>query len=476
LSKISGQEYPGLCLLTIFALGGVMGPNNHQLEGDFTLLLWLSISLHDCLSRQYFTVPCVTILAKRITRFMTVIKTLIGEQREYESSTGLRMAKFHGLKHFPDQIKKFGAAINSFGGTLESFLKWKLKRPAIRTNRHRNRLRYDILKRSNESRLLHLAKRIIFPVDYTSLLLELEEEEKTAEPDDCALPCDHYNEPYKLPIRPNFTASWSYTDDPIKVKRWCVKGRVPNQAAIDSSLPHPDGTRSDYYNDLFHPDFPNREGCEFVHAFVRGAILRGLNPATREAESRTYPSFIDFYYHCRIPSSDVSANKTGPSTTSPSILLRCNPVWHGQSATKLGKQWFDWVEVNWTNDDGAVFTVPARLALWGKVHYADDTNELLAVVRSLKNDGIMPPHDRMFFARGGYLDTSYEGLCLVEFESILSTAFVIPALPPATESKIPKRSELLDALVSSNYYVALPARAEWSVLGWDELLSSENSK
>ena len=192
-----------------------MGPNNHQLEGDFTLLLWLSISLHDCLSRQYFTVPCVTILAKRITRFMTVIKTLIGEQREYESSTGLRMAKFHGLKHFPDQIKKFGAAINSFGGTLESFLKWKLKRPAIRTNRHRNRLRYDILKRSNESRLLHLAKRIIFPVDYTSLLLELEEEEKTAEPDNCALEtplpdisplapnpgeepgvtlsCDHYN-------------------------------------------------------------------------------------------------------------------------------------------------------------------------------------------------------------------------------------------------------------------------------------------
>ncbi len=40
---------------------------------------------------------------------------------------------------------------------------------------------------SPQSRSLHLAKQIIIPVDYTSLLLELEEEEKTAEPDDGVL-------------------------------------------------------------------------------------------------------------------------------------------------------------------------------------------------------------------------------------------------------------------------------------------------
>ena len=120
---------------------------------------------------------------------------------------------------------------------------------------------------------------------------------------------------------------------------------------------------------------------------------------SRSGTHSTYPSSIEFYYHCRIPSSDASLNKTGSPVSSPSILLRCNPVWHGQSATKLGKQWFDWVEVNWTNDDGSVFTVPAQLALWGKVSYADGSNELLAVVQSLKCEGIMLPHDRMFFSR-----------------------------------------------------------------------------
>ena len=41
LSKMSGQEIPGLCLLTIFSMGGMMGSENMHLEKDFTLLLWL---------------------------------------------------------------------------------------------------------------------------------------------------------------------------------------------------------------------------------------------------------------------------------------------------------------------------------------------------------------------------------------------------------------------------------------------------
>ncbi len=144
------------------------------------------------------------------------------------------------------------------------------------------------------------------------------------------------------------------------------------------------------------------------------------------------------------------------------------PNYVGKQMVWLGRKY-------WTNNDSAVFTIPARLALWCKVFYADGSNELLAV-QSLNSDGIMPPCDRMFFSRGGYLDTSYNGLCLVALESILSTAFVIPALPPATKIKIPKQSDLLDALMHSNYYIALPARAEWSVLGLDKLLPSEISK
>ena len=36
LSKMSGQEIPGLCLLTIFSMGGMLGPENTELEKDFT--------------------------------------------------------------------------------------------------------------------------------------------------------------------------------------------------------------------------------------------------------------------------------------------------------------------------------------------------------------------------------------------------------------------------------------------------------
>ena len=47
LSKMSGQEIPGLCLLTIFSMGGMLGPENTDLEKDFTLLLWLGISINE---------------------------------------------------------------------------------------------------------------------------------------------------------------------------------------------------------------------------------------------------------------------------------------------------------------------------------------------------------------------------------------------------------------------------------------------
>ena len=44
---MSGQEIPGLFLLTIFSMGGMLGPENTDLEKDFTLLLWLGIPIND---------------------------------------------------------------------------------------------------------------------------------------------------------------------------------------------------------------------------------------------------------------------------------------------------------------------------------------------------------------------------------------------------------------------------------------------
>lgn len=128
LSKMSGQEIPGLCLLTIFSMGGMMGSENMHLEKDFTLLLWLCISINDTLFIPQYTSTCIDILEERVKRFMSVTKIMIGPQREMISQIGLRMAKFHGMKHYPHLIRKFGSPLNFFGGYLESFLKDKLKR------------------------------------------------------------------------------------------------------------------------------------------------------------------------------------------------------------------------------------------------------------------------------------------------------------------------------------------------------------
>ena len=66
-----------------------------------------------------YTETCVITLKERINRFMSVTMTLVGPQWEMASQIGLKMAKFHGMKHYPHFIQKFGSPLNFFGGYLE---------------------------------------------------------------------------------------------------------------------------------------------------------------------------------------------------------------------------------------------------------------------------------------------------------------------------------------------------------------------
>ena len=93
-----------------------MGPQYMELERDFTLLLWLGISMNDNLSQKVYTADCLSILSECTVWFLTVTKALIGDQCEYSLSSGLQLVKFHGLLHYVDQIKKFGSPLNYFGG------------------------------------------------------------------------------------------------------------------------------------------------------------------------------------------------------------------------------------------------------------------------------------------------------------------------------------------------------------------------
>ena len=93
-----------------------MGPQYVELERDFTLLLWLGISMNDNLSQKVYTADCLSILSERTVRFLTVTRALVGNQRKYSLSAGLWLVKLYGLLHYVDQIEKFGSPLSYYFG------------------------------------------------------------------------------------------------------------------------------------------------------------------------------------------------------------------------------------------------------------------------------------------------------------------------------------------------------------------------
>ena len=109
---------------------------------------------------------------------------------------------------------------------------------------------------------------------------------------------------------------------------------------------------------------------------------------------------VDFFYHVKVIISGEDQSSC--------IIMRCNPVWNTtetmQSKQKY-KQWFDWVKVDWDDNNGNVYTVPATLDLWGgQILYSDQSTDLLASVRSLRSMKSLKQHDRIFFSHGDFMN------------------------------------------------------------------------
>ena len=64
--------------------------------------------------------------------------------------------------------------------------------------------------------------------------------------------------------------------------------------------------------------------------------------------------------------------------------------------------------------------------------------------------------------------------------TVLSTAFVVPCLPPNYSAKSGSReascAQATEDLQTSNYFVSLPPCADWKLIGWDRKLSSEDKQ
>ena len=83
-------------------------------------------------------------------------------------------------------------------------------------------------------------------------------------------------------------------------------------------------------------------------------------------------------------------------------------------------------------------------------------------------------HNRMFSVTGDYICDEKTGLSVVEHNKILSTAFEVPALAPATISKSTSTQETVEAIENTDYYIALPPRNQRKLIGWNiQLVSIE---
>jgi hypothetical protein len=194
LTRLTGQEYVGLCLLVMVMLKGTFSQieaNNskerrewEKVEDDFILLCMLTLSLDTLLIASKYTEEELVELESKIRHYLAFFRNVVGPQREMESKSGLRFQKFHGLVHIPRYIRKLGNTFNFFGGFLERVLKDVVKQRTKRTTRQQDNLSLELMKRYREAEVCEAASRRLETTNYykNDLSVNLDEEDVWEEP------------------------------------------------------------------------------------------------------------------------------------------------------------------------------------------------------------------------------------------------------------------------------------------------------
>ena len=173
LYRLTGQEYPGLVMLTMVTLDGMLpttkAPNN-LLCKKFSLLLWWTLSLNVSLNKPSKTSTQIDMLNTKIQRFLKLYRELIGPQREMRSKCGIRIVKFHALTHFPRRFREFGCASNYFGGPFESCIKTMAKCKLARTSRKHGSFVPELMKRYFEQQVCQVSQMVLDAIHLPSPL------------------------------------------------------------------------------------------------------------------------------------------------------------------------------------------------------------------------------------------------------------------------------------------------------------------
>jgi hypothetical protein len=410
-TRLTGQEYPGLCLISLIAMKGMLlhgGQQHASIEEGFCSLIFMALCLECALTQSSYTDSNLSDVNKAVKKFLCIYRAVIGPFRECFSRSGLRIPKFHGLLHSAFYIRRYGSPYNFFGGFCESHLKSLVKGPTKNTSRRQDRLDLDLMNRQHEDMVCAAASTHLRDAKWWG------EENNNSE----ALP--------------------RAMEDDESDGAGDGKGFKPHKAVFRAERCADRNQWRIMYNGIpYHtPIYPVISG-QYGNTWVRAL----LDSAIQDPEYNF--DLIEFFFGCDIPSSVEGKHHD---------TLRCHPDFHSYPWER--RPWHDWIMINWETPVRS-YEQAAKLLLWAR--FTDSTtgvSKLKCAVNSL--EGASPKKDKyLTFFNGDRIEKIVR---VIPAEFVLSVAYDLPCIEQP-EDKFPECVE------EATYFIVVPPRSTWMDLG-----------
>ena len=410
LTRLTGQEYPGLCLITLVAMKGMLhahGKSGKSQEAAFAKLIFMTLSLECAIMLESYPAELLSRLDTIIPKFLNIYRTVVGPFRECYSRSGLRISKFHGLLHSPFYIRRYGNPLNYFGGFCESHLKTKVKLPTKNTGRRQDRLDLDLMNRQHESHVCEASEEKLRKLGWfdsnQSPLKECNDDNKVAagNADECG-------------FRPHKTV---FGAERI---RHSTQWRIVHEGTV--------------YNQKIFPSVNGSYGNDWVRSIIDFA----------SSDKDAHFDQIDFFFGCDIPSDAEGKHDT----------LRCHPDFHSYPWER--RPWHDWFMVRWEiSAAGCSYDHAAKLLLWARLRDSVSLNtKLVCAIHSLRSARPTPDSSLPFFI-GDHIDRRVR---VIPASMVLEVAYVLPTVQKPSDA-FPNSAEEAD------YFVVVPPRSTWMDIG-----------
>jgi hypothetical protein len=406
LSRLNGQEYVGLMILTMVALPHMITSKtssdySKKAEREFIQLLWTSICLAETLTREMIPKEELDVLHRQIKSYLKKYHSVVGIQREQVSLTGLRIPKFHGLLHYPFYIRMYGSPLNFSGVFLESALRPNVKQFTVRTTRRHSSFKKELLCREYESRLCRTARHQRVMQGYC-------------------------NNEFCHNVRPRASGEDENTFGNIKVGKPCFIIKKIGIGKYETTSSQ--NLRFDY---LVHPEKLDEEGLSWIKE-------------ARDLMETNECNQMKCFLKCDLIDASSFEHQ----------ILRCNPAF-------LKSEWRDWVMVKWKRRNGTTYQNAAQLCLIFSISKRNDSlfkEKLYIVVHPLKSSGNPAMHKALYGCR---IDERDQELQCIESSSIESVVTVLPSCgAPNQDFGEPNQAFPNDQSLN-RHFIIIPPRANW---------------